>query len=136
MLHITIDEKAKIARAMRERVEFVTVTAEPTWPEALRTWLGYTAVAAGVGFAVFTYVEPAHARDVGTMNHEARVVYVSPSVSIYGSKIEQKMKADINRDNNRANNAYSLEQQRSDNRRALEADKAYYKKLSDQRKRK
>jgi len=132
MIHLTLDEKAELGRSLRDRVHYV-VNDEPTWGEVVRLWLGYTAVAAGVGFAVFVYVEPAHAG--GSMANAVRTV--SPSIVYAGpSKIERKMKADMMRDDNRARNDSALEQQRSDNRRALEADKAYYAKLKDQRKRK
>lgn len=119
----------------RERQSWMNVPVQAPTPTLLeRVWHGlmYTSVVVGVGVSVFILVTPAHARDVGVMNHEARVI--SPSISSYGTNIEQKLRADIVRDNNRFENQMQLENQRSDNQRALEADKAYYKKLEWQRK--
>lgn len=71
----------------------------------------------------------------GSMAQDVRVIRVSPSVSMYGTAREiRKQKTWEVREAIKHNNASDLEEQRSDNRRALEADKAYYKKLADQRK--
>ena len=116
--------------------EYRDITIQPpklTLFERVRMTVAYATVAVGVGVAVF-YVTPSHA--AGSMAQDVRVVSVSPSIVQYGSKIEQKMKADIVRDNNKAVRSLELENQRSINQRALEADKAYYAKLKDQRKHK
>lgn len=119
---------------MRQSREYRTITIQPpklTLFERVRMTVAYTSVAVGVGVAAF-YVTPSHA--AGSMAQDVRVVSVSPSIVQYGSKIEQKMKADIVRDNNKAVRNMELENQRSINQRMLEEDRAYYKKLEWQRK--
>lgn len=68
----------------------------------------------------------------GSMAPEVRVIRVSPSIWQYGSKADVASKLESQRQQGRVD----LENQRSANRRALEADKAYYAKLKDQRKHK
>ncbi len=104
---------------------------KPTTLEKVWQVCAYTSVVVGVGVAAF-FVTPAHS--AGSQGRDVKVIHVSPSIVQYGGKIERKMRADIARDNNKAVRSLELENQRSTNRRALEADKAYYQKLKDQRK--
>ena len=71
----------------------------------------------------------------GSMAPEVRVVRVSPSVSVYGSVHDvKKQRAYEAREAVKLSNQMQLEELKSENKRLLEADKAYYKKLADQRK--
>jgi len=127
---LTLDAVMRQSREYR----LITITpAPPTLFERVRVTVAYVAVAAGIGYAVFV-VTPANA--AGSMAQDVRVVSVSPSIVVIGTKEERKMKADIARDNNKALNNMELENQRSINRRYEAADKAYYEKLKDQRKHK
>jgi|SRR5690606_14868471 len=96
---------------------------------------GYVNLAAAVflaGVAAFSGT-PAVAQ--GSMAPPVRVIVVSPSIQSFGETRENRqMKAWIGRDNNEHRNDMELEQLRSMNERALEADRAYYKKLEWQRK--
>jgi len=122
-----------VLRQTREYRDITIQPPKPTLYEKVKTAIAYTSVAVGFGIAAF-YVTPVNA--AGSMAQDVRVVSVSPSIVQYGSKIEQKLRADIVRDNNKAVRNMELEDQRSVNRRLLEADKAYYAKLKDQRKHK
>jgi len=127
---LTLDAVLRQTREYRD----VTITApKPTLCERVRTAIAYASVAAGVGFAVF-YVTPVSAQ--GSMAQDVRVVSVSPSIVQFGTPVEQKLRADITRDNNRAANQMQLEDQRALHQRQLEEDRAYYKKLEWQRKQK
>lgn len=129
-LPFTISPDAKFKQTLRETVTF----QEPTKPRPGKVWaiLAYAGLVAGVALATYVVTTPAHA--AGSMGIDVRVVHVSPSVTIYGTREERRLKADVARDNNRHQQRLELEQQRSNNARALEADRAYYKKLEAQRK--
>src|SRR6266511_683758 len=125
MRHTTLADR-------RETLLWRDVVIQPPKPSLLsRVWtvVCYTSVATAVGVAVFL-VTPAHAG--GSMAQEVRVVHVSPSVVLYGSKLYRKLKVD----NNKAQNSINLEQLKFEHSRQLLADKAYYEKLKDQRKHK
>jgi hypothetical protein len=125
----------RIALSEDFQISKYSVPVAETRTEKVWKYFMYGVVAAGVTFAAAYVVTPADAREVGSMNHEARVIQVSPSISIYGSRKEEgKVRGQIMRDNNRHANDMELENLRSLNRRALEADRAYYKKLEFQRK--
>lgn len=128
--HFELDDSARLSRHLRGNFNYVTKT--PTRWERCRKVLAYGVLAVGVFTAVYV-VTPARAG--GSMGHDVKIIRVSPSVSVYGNtREERKMKADVVRDNNRHSNVMELEELRGRNERALEADRAYYRKLADQRK--
>jgi hypothetical protein len=125
---LLIDADAKFL----ESREYRNITIQPPKPtlfEKIRAAVAYTVVTVGVGVAVF-YVAPAHA--AGSMAQDVRIIHVSPSVVQYGSKTERQIQVD----NNKAQNQLNLEQLKFEHSRQLNADKAYYEKLKDQRKHK
>lgn len=126
MRHITDLMQDQTVILARHHAKFVTA---PTRWEKFCTFVAYGSVVVGVGVAVFA-VTPVHA--AGSMAQEVRRVSVSPSIIQFGSKTDNQMKID----NNKAFNNLELEDRRSINRRILEEDKAYYKKLEWQRKHK
>lgn len=71
----------------------------------------------------------------GSMAPEVRVIRVSPSVSVYGTPKEKRQLRQYEaREAIKLNNQLILEDRKAENKRRLEADKAYYKKLAEQRK--
>jgi hypothetical protein len=133
--NISYDYRALEARSRNawRDIELEIQPIKPTWKTKAWTTFNYALIVAVVGVSVY-YVTPAHARDVGVMNHEAR--QISPSVVLYGSATRQKFQADVARDNNKAENQMELENLKFDHQRQLLEDKAYYEKLKDQRKHK
>lgn len=135
VLPFSIDEDVHLSRHLRGNVVRYTGPMPETRWEKTWKYLMYGMVAAGVTFAAAFVATPAHSREQGTMNHEARVIQVSPSITFYGSQKDYvKAQSQIMRDNNRHMNAMELEDAKALHRRQLEADKAYYKKLEFQRK--
>lgn len=133
-LPFTISDDAEFDQPkLRDTVRFQE-PAPAKW-DFSKAWeaLGYGLVVAGVGLAAFILATPAHAN--GSMGIDVKVVRVSPSITSFGDTREgRKLKADVTRDAAKHQQRMELEQQKSDNARALEADRAYYKKLADQRK--
>lgn len=122
---------AQFGQTLRGSVKF----QEPTpsrWAKA-RQIIAYTALVAGVGLAVFVAATPAHS--AGSMASDVRVIEVSPSITYLGDTREgRRLQADTIRDKARFEQRQKLQQDRSIQQRALEADRAYYKKLEFQRK--
>lgn len=111
-----------------------TKAPEPIGPGRFRTFVAYAAVAVGVAVATFV-VTPVYAQ--GSMAPSVRVVVAKPSASILmlGQRAEMERDREFRvREQIKQNHRLELETARAANRRALEADRAYYKKLADQRK--
>lgn len=71
----------------------------------------------------------------GSMAPSVRKMEISRSITMFGNTREgRRAKARVIQDNNQHRNKMELERLRSRNQRALEADRAYYKKLEFQRK--
>lgn len=132
-MRVILDEGATFKQS-RPKINYVTYNGPLPESSRARAWryVCYGVVLAGVAVAAFV-VTPAHAGQ-GSMAPEVRVIRVSPSVSFFGSREERKMKADVTRDYYQHQNDMELEELRGRNDRALEADRAYYKKLEWQRK--
>jgi len=129
--HFNIAPDAKFGTRLRDHVAFQPPA--PTRWERARTALAYASVIVGVGVAAFL-VTPAHAS--GAFGIEVRVIHVSPSVSTYGTVRDMQKRQDfVARESVKTQNRMALERQKSADARALAADKAYYEKLKDQRKR-
>lgn len=134
--HRIILEEGASFRQSRPRINYVTYNGPLPKSRAQRawTWVGYGLVALGVGVAAFV-VTPAHAQ--GSMAPDVRVIVVSPSVTIMGlgAQASSGRQQEIQlKETLKHRSDMELEQLKSDNRRALEADKAYYEKLKFQRK--
>lgn len=132
---IVLEEDASFKQS-KPKVNFVTYNGPLPQSRAQRIWtrIGYGLVIVGVGVAAFL-VTPAHAG--GSMANSVKVIVVSPSVTIMGldSQAASGRQQEIRlKENMRRSTELELEQLKSDNRRALEADRAYYKKLEFQRK--
>lgn len=105
---------------------------KPTLANKVWASLMYGTVVAVVGWAFF-YITPAHA--AGSMAQDVRVVTASSSFVYFGDTREgRKAKADIARDNNKAQRNIELENLKFEHSRQLLNDKAYYERLKDQRK--
>lgn len=92
-------------------------------------------VVLGVGIATYAMVTPAHS--AGSMASEVRVIHVSPSIQSFGDTREgRKLRADTVRDNNRHEQSMERLEREYQLKRSIEADRAYYRKLVDQRKKK
>jgi exopolysaccharide biosynthesis protein len=71
----------------------------------------------------------------GSMASDVRVIRVSPSITSYGIVREiQKRQEFEYKETYKLNGKMALEDQKFQQKRQLEADRAYYKKLADQRK--
>lgn len=126
--YVNFDPRAAERRTREAWMSVPVQVPEPYKPSKLRTVLCYGIVVLGVGYSVFC-LTPAHA--AGSMASDVKIIHVSPSISVYGNdKATQSRSMEVLKQQGRM----ELENQRSDNRRALEADKAYYQKLKDQRK--
>lgn len=118
----------------KARDHFTFVTKQPSLWEKVKPWVAYGVVLAGVATAAFI-VTPAHAG--GSMAHDVKVIVVSPSVTIMGlgAQGDTARQAEVRlKETLKHRSDMELEQLKSDNARALEADRAYYKKLEFQRK--
>lgn len=128
----TIDPDAKFGTRLRDHVAF----QEPTksGPGPIWTGLAYIGLMVGVGAAAFILTTtPAPA--AGSMGIDVKVIHVSPSITSFEDTREgRKLQADVTRDRYRHQQDMELEDRKAEHRRALEADRAYYKKLEFQRK--
>lgn len=135
-LKFGITEDAKFPTKFRD---IPTVTRYPSlwerYGQHAYAAIMYGLVVAGVGVATYAMVTPAHS--AGSMASEVRVIHVSPSIQSFEDTREgRRLKADTVRDNNRHRQDMERLERRYELERALEADRAYYRKLIDQRKRK
>jgi hypothetical protein len=134
-LPFTISEDAVMTKTAYLSNARRRVTDVEPGPSRLRTALVYGVVALGVAAATF-YVTPVFAQ--GSMAPEVRVIVVNPSPSIVRlgqAASDAKTREFRAREQIKQNHRLQLEEQKFLHRRMLEADKAYYKKLTDQRKR-
>ncbi len=130
MKHVVSYDPRAADRRSANQWRHLAEAPKPTLREKAYAAVMYGVVAVGVGVAVF-YVTPAHS--AGSMASDVRIIRVSPSVSVYGNdKAADSRRLETLKQQGRMD----LENQRSANERALAADKAYYEKLKDQRKRK
>lgn len=128
MPRFNLDPDAKFGTRLRDHVSFQEPAKEPgrVW-----TFLAYAGLVMGAGLTVFLLTTPVKAN--GSLGIDVRVI--SPSITSYGpAPSTRKLREFRAQEAVKTQHKMILEQQRSDNARALEADKAYYKKLADQRK--
>lgn len=121
------------SRSLRASVTFQEpAPARFDW-RRVREIVAYAALVAGVGLAVFVASTPAHS--AGAFGIDVKVVHVSPSVTYFGDTKEgRKLRADVAREGVKHQNRMEEIDRKAEHQRALEADRAYYKKLADQRK--
>lgn len=83
--------------------------------------------------AVLLMASPAWAG--GSMASDVRIIRVSPSITSYGSIRDMQKRQDFQaREDIKLQGRMALEEQKFQHKRQLEADRAYYKKLAQQKK--
>lgn len=127
--NISFDPRAAERRSREAWME-VPVSLVEKKPSRVWSWFCHGVVVVSVGYCAYT-ITPAHA--AGALAQDVRIIHVSPSITVYGN---DKAVANQRLESLKQDGRMELENQRSVNQRALAADKAYYEKLKDQRKRK